>query len=67
MLLEIQNLELILLDVNSLVTLRQAFHKVHEKTGGKLDILVNNAGASCVIPLLDASLDSAKELFDVNV
>ncbi|KPI43375.1 NADPH-dependent 1-acyldihydroxyacetone phosphate [Cyphellophora attinorum] len=33
----------------------------------KLDILVNNAGSSYSMPITDLSIDSAKQLFDVNV
>ncbi|KAF4466305.1 Short-chain dehydrogenase reductase SDR [Fusarium albosuccineum] len=35
--------------------------------GRGLDILINNAGGSYIMPIVDISLDAAKELFDLNV
>lgn len=40
---------------------------VRQKTGGKLDILVNNAGFGTTMPLLHASIEEAKAIYDVNV
>ena len=64
---DLSGLNIIKLDVTSPSSLQQALQEVEQKTAGKLDILVNNAGISFVTPTLDASLESAKQVYDVNV
>ncbi|KAI0122998.1 putative short-chain dehydrogenase/reductase [Xylariales sp. AK1849] len=60
-------LEIVQLDVVDQASIRSAAETVSKRTGGTLDILVNNAGAGYQIPLLDADLDEAKKVFDVNI
>jgi 1-acylglycerone phosphate reductase len=62
-------IEVIALDVSSPreTIVSGAVAEVSRRTGGPLDILVNNAGGGYQIPLLDADLDEARRLFDVNV
>ncbi|KAL4780362.1 hypothetical protein BJX76DRAFT_48182 [Aspergillus varians] len=57
------------LEVTSEESIRRCAKAVeeHEDTGGALDILVNNAGVNEVVPLLDASIEEAKRVYDANV
>ncbi|KAE8334571.1 hypothetical protein BDV24DRAFT_156749 [Aspergillus arachidicola] len=55
------------LDVTSVESIHQCAQTVAKHTGGRLDVLVNNAGANAIVPLLDASLDEAKKVYDTNV
>lgn len=64
---QMANVEIVQLEVTSLESISQCVLEVLKRTGGTLDILVNNAGADFVMPLLDASIDEAKKLYDVNV
>jgi 1-acylglycerone phosphate reductase len=64
---EMANVEILQLEVTSPESIEQCVLEVQKRTGGTLDVLVNNAGADFVIPLLDASLEEAKKLYDVNV
>ncbi|KAH8664036.1 putative short-chain dehydrogenase/reductase [Xylariales sp. PMI_506] len=59
--------DVVQLDVIDKQSILHAVEKVSELTGGTLDILVNNAGNGYQVSLLDADLDEAKRLFDVNV
>ncbi|MCJ1402294.1 hypothetical protein MMC11_005514 [Xylographa trunciseda] len=58
------------LDVTSKTSIAKAFEEVREKlatiksTG--LDVLVNNSGRGYVTPMLDADMEEARALFDVN-
>ncbi|KAL2256714.1 hypothetical protein VTK26DRAFT_1231 [Humicola hyalothermophila] len=54
------------LDVTSTESIQACVQAVEKITGGSLDVLVNNAGADYTIPLLDAAIDDAKKLFDLN-
>ncbi|KAK7965967.1 uncharacterized protein PG986_000244, partial [Apiospora aurea] len=65
---------LLQLDVADQASIRAAVQAVTDllsttttATGGHLDVLVNNAGGGYQAPLLDADLDEARRLFDVNV
>lgn len=60
-------LEIIQVDVVDQASVRGAVAEVSKLTGGTLDILVNNAGGGYQMPLLDADLDEARKLFEVNV
>lgn len=60
-------LEIIQVDVVDQTSVRGAVAAVSKLTGGTLDILVNNAGGGYQMPLLDADLDEARKLFEVNV
>ncbi|THC95353.1 hypothetical protein EYZ11_005167 [Aspergillus tanneri] len=64
---EIEGIEVLELEVTSDESIGQCAKAVEKHTGGSLDILVNNAGVSTVMPLLDASIDDAKKLYDTNV
>ncbi|KAB8252926.1 hypothetical protein BDV35DRAFT_375773 [Aspergillus flavus] len=55
------------LDVTSVESIHQCAQTVAKHTGGRLDVLVNNAGVNAIVPLLDASLDEAKKVYDTNV
>ncbi|OOF90671.1 hypothetical protein ASPCADRAFT_519079 [Aspergillus carbonarius ITEM 5010] len=63
----IDGIELIELEVTSVESIQQCAKTVAKHTGGTLDVLVNNAGVNAVVPLLDASLDDAKRVYDANV
>ncbi|KAK8017465.1 NADPH-dependent 1-acyldihydroxyacetone phosphate reductase [Apiospora rasikravindrae] len=63
---------LLQLDVADPASIREAVRAVTDLLstttgGGQLDVLVNNAGGGYQAPLLDADLDEARRLFDVNV
>ncbi|PYI07006.1 putative short-chain dehydrogenases/reductase [Aspergillus sclerotiicarbonarius CBS 121057] len=64
---EIEGLEIVQLEVTSVESIEQCAKVVAKHTGGTLDVLVNNAGVSAIVPLLDASLDDAKKVYDTNV
>lgn len=64
---QMANVEILQLEVTSADSIEQCVLEVQKRTDGTLDILVNNAGADFVIPLLDASIEEAKKLYDVNV
>lgn len=62
----------ICLDVTSGASVAQSVRVVAEATaeehGGEgLDVLVNNAGRGYTMPLLDADLEVAKQVYDTNV
>ncbi|KAE8422603.1 hypothetical protein BDV36DRAFT_310305 [Aspergillus pseudocaelatus] len=59
--------QIIKLDVTSVESIHQCAQTVAKHTGGRLDVLVNNAGVNAIVPLLDASLDEAKKVYDTNV
>lgn len=60
-------IETLSLDVLSEESIQACVEKVSSLTGGSLDVLVNNAGAGYNMPLLDASIEEARKLFDLNV
>ncbi|KAK8137626.1 hypothetical protein PG984_003119 [Apiospora sp. TS-2023a] len=61
-------IETIGLDVSSEESILASVAAVEQLTGGgPLDALVNNAGAGFPLPILDADLDAARALFDLNV
>ncbi|KAJ5808751.1 hypothetical protein N7474_010020 [Penicillium riverlandense] len=60
-------IEIVDLEVTSVESIRQCANAVMKYTGGTLDVLVNNAGVNAIVPLLDASLDEAKKVYDTNV
>ncbi|KAH8200792.1 hypothetical protein TruAng_005029 [Truncatella angustata] len=60
-------LEIIQVDVVDQASIRDAVAAVSKLTGGTLDILVNNAGGGYQMSLLDADLDEARKLFEVNL
>ncbi|KAK6834942.1 short-chain dehydrogenase/reductase [Apiospora arundinis] len=63
-----EGLTLVQLDVVDPASIQEAVRAVTDLTKDlSLDILVNNAGGGYQAPLLDADLNEARRLFDVNV
>ncbi|KAI0005166.1 putative short-chain dehydrogenase/reductase [Xylariaceae sp. FL0662B] len=65
--LQESGIEVLQLDVVDQDSIRNAVDQVSKFTNGTLHILVNNSGSGYQMPLLDADLDEARRLFDVNV
>ncbi|KAI0157812.1 putative short-chain dehydrogenase/reductase [Xylariaceae sp. FL1272] len=61
------DIEVLRLDVVDKASLKKAVDEVSNLTNGTLDILVNNSGSGYLMPLLDADLDEARKIFEVNV
>ena len=63
-----QNIRAIEIDVTKPDTILSAKNTI-EKEQGRLDVLINNAGISGKVPqtALESTIDSFKEVFDVNV
>jgi 1-acylglycerone phosphate reductase len=59
--------ETLTLDVTSQESIQRCVDEVSALTGGSLDILLNNSGGGYHVPLTDVSIDTARELFEVNV
>src|SRR5438046_841061 len=59
--------ETLALDVTSQSSIAECVSRVSSLTGGRLDILLNNSGGGYSMSLVDASLDDARKLFDLNV
>lgn len=53
------------LDVTSDDNVKLVVQSILEEQG-KIDIVVNNAGVPALGPLLDASLDDARKIFETN-
>ncbi|KAK5657372.1 hypothetical protein OQA88_2942 [Cercophora sp. LCS_1] len=64
-----QGIETVTLDITSPSSIAAAFTTVSSSLpdGAGLNILINNAAGSYTMPVVDASLDEARALFDVNV
>lgn len=64
-----QGIETLALDVTSAESIASAVSAVSSSLsdGKGLDMLINNAAGSYTMPIIDVSLESAKELFDLNV
>lgn len=62
----VPNVHLLELDVVDPRSIAAVVAKVKGRTGGSLDVLVNNAGQQYIMPALDADIDLAKTLFEVN-
>ncbi|WVQ76450.1 hypothetical protein IAR50_006117 [Cryptococcus sp. DSM 104548] len=56
----------IIMDVSDLESIKKAAAGVGEQTGGRLDVLVNNAGVDMFSPLLDTSIESLRQVFEIN-
>ncbi|KAF7586373.1 hypothetical protein BBP40_009019 [Aspergillus hancockii] len=54
------------LDVTSTTSVSEAVKAVHDRGVG-LDVLVNNAGSGYTVPLLDADLETAQQVYEANV
>lgn len=66
-LLTLPNITLLPLEPTSAASVRAAVEQVQKETGGTLDYLVNNAGQTIIMPTLDIDIDSAKNMYDINV
>lgn len=67
---ELENLSrvtLLTLDITQSSHIAAATESVRRETGGILDYLVNNAGRNHFSPILDASVEESKRVFDINV
>lgn len=64
---QLDGIEILELEVTSSESIQQCAKIVEKRTGGSLDVLVNNAGGGFGMPLLDTSLDKAKQCYDLNV
>ncbi|KAL4943635.1 hypothetical protein BDV06DRAFT_210930 [Aspergillus oleicola] len=65
-LLSLPNVTTLALDVTSPTSIASAVQTVTDSERG-LDILINNAGIGYTIPLLDANIDTAKNVYETNV
>ncbi|KAH0437658.1 hypothetical protein CcaCcLH18_03778 [Colletotrichum camelliae] len=67
--LEKLGIETVALDITSQSSIALAVSSIASSLpkGKGLDMLVNNAAGSYTMPIADASLDVAKEMFNVNV
>jgi 1-acylglycerone phosphate reductase len=66
-LVEEKDIEILTLDVTSAASIVTCLEQVRSTTGGKLDVIVNNAGVAIFGPLIHASIEEGKAVFDVNV
>ena len=64
---KIPNVTLLSLDPTSPASVQTAVETVRAQTGGTLDYLVNNAGQTTIMPTLDFDIETAKEMYDINV
>ncbi|KAI1134065.1 putative short-chain dehydrogenase/reductase [Hypoxylon sp. FL0543] len=61
------DIEIVPLDVTSADSIASCVSQLREKTNGRLDVLVNNAGDAVLGPLMHASIDEGKAMYEVNV
>ncbi|KAG7006544.1 hypothetical protein G7Y79_00014g037190 [Physcia stellaris] len=61
------NVTLLSLDPTSEPSVRAALDILEAQTGSTLDYLVNNAGQAIIMPTLDFDIETAKEMYDINV
>jgi 1-acylglycerone phosphate reductase len=64
---DLSNITLLPLNPTSALSVDAAVEKVKAATGGKLDYLVNNAGQTIITPTLDFDIETAKNMYDINV
>ncbi|GJC84093.1 short-chain dehydrogenase cctT [Colletotrichum liriopes] len=60
-------IETLQLDVKSDSSISTCVSQVAELTDGSLDALLNNAGAGYSMPLMDATMEKTRDVFDLNV
>lgn len=65
--LEEMGIDTFILDVLSSESISACVAALADKTGGGLDMLINNSGNGYAMPLVDSDLDTARQLFEVNV
>ncbi|KAL8847469.1 MAG: hypothetical protein Q9221_007495 [Calogaya cf. arnoldii] len=61
------NVTLLALDPTSETSVRGVLKTLEAQTGGTLDYLVNNAGQTIIMPTLDFDIETAKQMYDINV
>lgn len=62
------SISILQLDPTSAESVQACLEQVEaELPHGKLDVLINNAGMSTNAPILDADIEAAKAMYDVNV
>ncbi|KAG8162264.1 hypothetical protein KVR01_008029 [Diaporthe batatas] len=61
------NIDVLQLETTSEESINNCLKTVKKKTGGSLDVLVNNAAIGTTMPLIHASIEDAKAMYDVNV
>ncbi|MCJ1392605.1 hypothetical protein MMC18_005475 [Xylographa bjoerkii] len=64
---KLPNVTLLTLDPTSTPSVRAAVESVKTATDGRLDYLVNNAGQTIIMPTLDFDIETAKQMYDVNI
>ena len=64
---ELPNVTLLPLSPTSAESVEAAVEKIKAITGSKLDYLVNNAGQTIIMPTLDFDIETAKNMYDINV
>ena len=64
---DLPSVTLLSLDVTSTSSIAAAVQTVKLQTDGRLTYLVNNSGSQYLSPILDADIDMAKEMYEVNV
>ncbi|MCJ1452610.1 hypothetical protein MMC28_002953 [Mycoblastus sanguinarius] len=65
--LKSKGIEILTLDVLSTDSITECVKAVSQTTDGRLDILLNNSGGGYSMPLVDVSLPTARNLFELNV
>lgn len=63
----LHNVRLLTLDVVNREQIQAAVEIVSKETGGTLTYLINNAAQNHYMPMLDEDIETAKQIFDVNV
>lgn len=64
---KVPNLTALELDPTSGSSIEAACQAVKAVTEGRLDYLINNAGQTIIMPTLDFDIDTAKQMYDINV
>lgn len=64
---KLPNVTLLNLEPTSLQSVQTAVKEVEAQTSGTLDYLVNNAGQTIIMPTLDFDIDTAKNMYDINI
>lgn len=61
------NIDVLELDTTSEESINTCLETVKKRTGGRLDVLVNNAATGSTMPMIHASIDESKAMYDANV
>lgn len=64
---DLPRVTLLTLDITQSSHIADVTEAVQRETGGTLDYLINNAGRNHFSPILDASIDESKRVFDINL